>query len=307
MTLTRWMIMPGMIGGALALVALLSLQRDSTLLFAQVRALTLDETRQSAKPAAFDPPASLPLMAMGFANPVPELGDRRELTYEQWVQHLAREADIAAQQQPAHLSILAGDSLSLWFPAESLPSHITWLNQGISGETSYGLLRRVKWLDRTQPKTIFIMIGINDLIRGIQGDTILENQREIVRHLKTAHPTAKIVIQSILPHGGERASERYLNSVKDNPAADEQPIPLWVKRIPEISNASIQRLNQRLALVAREEQVQFLDLHGQFANDEGNLRDDLTTDGLHLSPAGYALWRSHLSPFLPAFSANQQF
>jgi lysophospholipase L1-like esterase len=52
--------------------------------------------------------------------------------------------------------------------------------------------------------------------------------------------------------------------------------------------------------VAREENVEFLDLHAQFVDAEGNLDEALTTDGLHLSPEGYRVWRSQLEKYPPS-------
>ncbi|MEO0132924.1 MAG: GDSL family lipase, partial [candidate division WOR-3 bacterium] len=59
-------------------------------------------------------------------------------TYEQWVSQLGREAKAVAKNPPERLFILAGDSITMWFPPELLPPGKTWLNQGISGETSQG-------------------------------------------------------------------------------------------------------------------------------------------------------------------------
>lgn len=194
---------------------------------------------------------------------------------------LGREAKVAAEDRPERLTVLAGDSLSLWFPAELLPTGVTWLNQGISGETSYGLLRRLKLFDATDPKTILVMIGINDLIKGVWEETLLANHREIVRHLKKTHPRARIIVQSILPHGGQMFQQKL----------HRQP---WETRLAEISNQHIRTLNQRLATIAHEEKVMYLDLHPHFTNQIGDLRSELTTDGLHLSPQGYLVWQAQL-------------
>ncbi|MBF2027993.1 MAG: G-D-S-L family lipolytic protein [Oscillatoriales cyanobacterium C42_A2020_001] len=293
---SRGAILPGVVGGVLILATLLLTQRVNLTGSSQVNASTIESSKRvdpAQVKALRDGVAQLPM------EPTPGFGLRRELTYEQWVTLLKNEAAAIAQKHPDSLHILAGDSLSLWFPSELLPSGGTWLNQGISGETSYGLLRRVKLFDRNQPQTIFVMIGINDLIRGVRDETLLANQREIIRHLKTNHPKATIVVQSILPHGGDRASRRYWASVKGDPAVGQNPHPLWVKRLPIISNRHIRKLNQRLSTIAKEEKVQFLDLHHLFADEQGYLHDSLTTDGLHLSYEGYALWRSQLERFLP--------
>lgn len=208
-----------------------------------------------------------------------ELGPRHRWNYEQWVAQLGREAKAAAKNQPERLVILAGDSITLWFPADLLPPGKTWLNQGISGETSAGLLKRLKLLDDTDPETIFVLIGINDLIRGESPETVLENSRLIIRDLLWAHPHTQVVVQGILPHSGVGAT--------------------WESRdrLLEIPNQSIRQLNRELQAIAEAENVYFLDLHPLFADANGNLRLDLTTDGLHLNHQGYWVWRSAIELF----------
>lgn len=206
----------------------------------------------------------------------PELGPRHKLNYQQWLDILQKEANVAAQKSPQRLSIMAGDSLSLWFPIELLPEDRYWLNQGISGETSYGLLKRLDLFDRTQPQIIFVMIGINDLIRGVSDEVILDNQRQIISYLRRVHPKTQIVIQSILPHGDKEAT--------------------WEGRdkLLAITNSRIRQLNQQLQNIATKEDVKYLDLYPLFTNQQGNLRPEFSTDGLHLSPIGYVVWRTAL-------------
>ncbi|MFS0518446.1 SGNH/GDSL hydrolase family protein [Nostoc sp. UIC 10607] len=206
----------------------------------------------------------------------PDLGRRHQLTYQEWVDILEQEAKVAADQRPPNLTILAGDSLSLWFPPELLPEGKNWLNQGISGETSNGLLKRLKIFDRTQPEVIFVMIGINDLIRGMSDGVILDNQRQIINYLRKTHPTAQIIVQSILPHGAEEAT--------------------WKGRdkLLAVANSRISKLNQQLQSLCTRKGVKYLDLYPLFTNKQGNLRREFTTDGLHLSPEGYIVWRSAL-------------
>ncbi|MBD2460163.1 hypothetical protein H6G89_03810 [Oscillatoria sp. FACHB-1407] len=207
---------------------------------------------------------------------VTQLGPRHQLTYDQWVELLAQEARVVATTQPPRLTILAGDSLSLWFPNQLLSSDRTWLNQGISGETSAGLLKRLTVFDETRPETVFVMIGINDLIRGFDDQQILDNYQQIIRHLNATHPRSQIVVQSILPHAASLATWEGRD------------------RLLRVPNQRIQRLNEELAAIAREEGVYFLDLYPLFANAQGNLRIDLSTDGLHLNAQGYLVWRTAL-------------
>ena len=212
-------------------------------------------------------------------DPEPEPGNRLQLTYKQWIEVLQQEAAVAAAQKPKHLAILLGDSLSLWFPQRLLPPDRTWLNQGISGEHSAGLLNRLALFDKTQPEVIFVLIGINDLIRGVKDETMLANQRLIIRYLQKVHPKAKIVVQSILPHSQEKITWEGRD------------------RLLSIPNTHIQELNRKLKAIADREGVIYLDLYPLFADAEGNLKRELSTDGLHLSPQGYLVWRNALLVF----------
>lgn len=183
-------------------------------------------------------------------------------TYEQWQQLLAQEAKAVGQGQGQNqLTVMLGDSLSLWLPPEWLPRHQFWLNQGISGDTTAGIRNRLSALDHTRPTTIHLMAGINDLRHGATNQTVLTNLAAIVQQLQQRHPQAKIVIYSILP-----------------------------TRLPQLPSDRITDLNQQIQRMAHQTGVNFLDLQPHFADAQGGLRPDLTTDGLHLNPRGYRLW-----------------
>ncbi|MBO3460449.1 SGNH/GDSL hydrolase family protein [Aetokthonos hydrillicola Thurmond2011] len=187
---------------------------------------------------------------------------KHQLTYEDWKNLLAIEAKAISQSQSAnHLGILLGDSLSMWFPKDKLPNSKFWLNQGISGDTSEGILKRLSAFSSTKPDVIYIMAGINDLRKGTRDQAILSNHRQIIRRLRREHPKTRIIIQSILP-----------------------------TRLPTIPNARIRRINYQLALIAHQEGANYLNLYNWFTDFQGNLREDLTTDGLHLSQPGYEVW-----------------
>ncbi len=192
--------------------------------------------------------------------------NKRQLTYEDWKSLLVLEAKAITQGQGEnHLSILVGDSLSLWFPTQKLPTGKLWLNQGISGDTSGGILKRLGAFSATRPDVIYVMAGINDLLKGVSDDTILRNHRRIIRSLRQSHPKTKIIVQSILP-----------------------------TRLTKIPNSRIRRLNIQLALIAKQEGANYLNIYSWFTDFDGNLRLELTTDGLHLSQDGYDVWRSAL-------------
>jgi lysophospholipase L1-like esterase len=183
--------------------------------------------------------------------------------YAQWRELLALEARAAGRGKGASsVTAMVGDSLSQWFPADQLPGRQLWLNQGISGDTTTGILDRLSFLDTAKPDTIYFMAGVNDLKRGDNERDILRNISQIISRLKRQHPNAQIIVQSILP-----------------------------TRSIQIPNARIAKLNPLIQELARRQGVEYLDLQPQFRDGDGSLRADLTTDGIHLSPQGYQVWQ----------------
>lgn len=205
----------------------------------------------------------------------PQMGNRQYLHYQQWVDLLRQEA--LANRNAPRLTVLLGDSISLWFPQNLLPGDRTWINQAISGEQSDMLLQRLDALDGAQVESIFLMVGVNDLIAGNPESQVSENIRKAVRYLKSQHPEADIVVQSILPHGSERATWEGRD------------------RLLELPNDRIRAVNLALADIAAEQDVYYLDLYPLFVDGDGSLRPDLTTDGLHLNERGYLVWRTAIA------------
>ena len=224
--------------------------------------------------------APLPSASNQPTSTISQLEERHPLTYQQWVNLLGKEAKAAVKNKPDRLTILAGDSLSLWFPAELLPSDRIWLNQSISGETSIGLLKRLNLFDQTEPQAIFVMIGINDLAKGTSDQKLVDSYRQIITTLKQVHPNAKIVVQSVLPHG-----------VNLDASLEKR------QQLLEISNKRIHTFNQSLETIAKNAEVSYLDLQPLVVDDEGYLRSEFTTDGLHLNRQGYLVWRSAIQIF----------
>ncbi len=107
------------------------------------------------------------------------------------------------------------------------------------------------------------MIGTNDLSQEAEDKLILANQQKIMHYLHQAHPDSQIIFQSILPR-----TDKF--------------------------NYRIEPLNRQLAAIAEAENVYYLNLYPLFADAQGNIRSELSTDGLHLNSSGYLVWQSAL-------------
>lgn len=191
-------------------------------------------------------------------------------TYLQWKKLLNREAKTMAVGQGSNrLGVIIGDSQALWFPSDRLPKDRFWLNQGISGDTTAGVLKRISTFAKTRPNTIHVIVGINDLRKGKTDQEILGNLKKIMQKLRQEHPAAQIFVHSILP-----------------------------TRLAAIPSNRVRWLNYNIAALTKQESVNYLNLQPAFTDADGNLRRTLTTDGVHLNAQGYQVWQTASAPIL---------
>ncbi|MBW4514321.1 MAG: lysophospholipase [Timaviella obliquedivisa GSE-PSE-MK23-08B] len=191
-------------------------------------------------------------------------------TYSQWKKLLSREAKMmAVGQGRSRLTVILGDSHALWFPIDRLSKDRFWLNQGLSGDTTSGVLKRVSTFAETRPDTIHVMVGINDLRKGKTDKEILINLQQIMQRLRQQHPAAQIFVHSILP-----------------------------TRLTAIPSNRVRWLNYNISALTKQEAVNYLNLQPAFTDADGNLRRALTTDGVHLNVQGYQVWQTASAPIL---------
>jgi lysophospholipase L1-like esterase len=119
--------------------------------------------------------------------------------------------------------------ISLFYETRFPTKRITWLNAGISGDTSGGAVQRLSWdvMDR-QPDTVVIMLGMNDAARddlpselgmGEVGSAkrvaeYAKNTRSLIEKLQAAK--VKIILCTPSPYDATVQSEK-----EGNPAANQ--------------------------------------------------------------------------------------
>ncbi len=165
--------------------------------------------------------------------------------------------------------VFLGNSITERAPWSELFKHKDIINRGIGGDVCFGVLNRLDEIVLSSPKCIFLMIGINDIGRSVPVDTIAGKIQEILWRIREKSPHTKIYLQSILPINEEIFPYDYMKGKSDQ----------------------IVRLNDMLRVVAEEEKIRFIDLYSRFADEKGQLIPAYTADGIHLSVAGYLLWR----------------
>ena len=149
-------------------------------------------------------------------------------------------------------------------------------NRGISGDTSEGVYDRLDPVVKGKPAKIFILIGINDISRGIEVETIVQNMKRIVEKIQTESPKTKIYIQSILPVNPDFGMFK----------GHEKP-------------QLIKEINQQYQNIAKEYNVNYINLYPHFL-EEGTdrMNEKYTNEGLHLLGEGYLLWSKIIKPYL---------
>jgi lysophospholipase L1-like esterase len=140
-------------------------------------------------------------------------------------------------------------------------------NFGLDGDTTDSLLERLDAVIESDPQTIVLLIGTNDLAERRSIERIVRNIESALVRLHQELPDARILLQSVLPRGRE-----YAENVKE--------------------------INRHIWQFAATQRVHYLDLWPIMADADGELNADYSDDRLHLTPAGYEAWLSELRPAL---------
>ena len=165
--------------------------------------------------------------------------------------------------------IFIGDSIVEYYPLqELLGTAKTIVNRGIRGYQTGLLLENLDaHLYGDAVDQIVLLIGTNDIGKDIPMNEALDNLEGVIQSLNRDYPLSQIKLVSILP---VNEGEEYKQTV-------------YIR-----TNEKIREWNQAYeALASAYMQVDFLPIYDSLTDSEGQLKSAYTTDGLHLSVAGY--------------------
>ena len=166
-----------------------------------------------------------------------------------------------SQNQYNHNIIMLGDSLTesaKW--NELLGLNIS--NKGRSGDTSMMILSRLNYVLDENPDDVFLLVGVNDIYRGIEIDKTLKNIETIITVLKKNG--IRVHVQSVINVGKTQSD--------------------YIKK-----NKLINKLNDNLKVLVQKEKLDYINLNISLSQ-KGLLIDNFTTDGVHLNADGYEAW-----------------
>ena len=165
--------------------------------------------------------------------------------------------------------IFIGDSIVEYYPFQELLGIAkTIVNRGIRGYQTGLLLDNLDaHLYGDAVDQIVLLIGTNDIGKDIPMNDALDNLEGVIQSINRDYPLSQIRLLSILP-----VNER-----------EEYKQTVYIR-----TNEKIRKWNQAYeALASAYMQVDFVPIYDSLTDSEGQLKSAYTTDGLHLSVAGY--------------------
>lgn len=171
--------------------------------------------------------------------------------------------------------VFLGNSLTESFDLEKYFGRNDLRNRGMSGNLTDHVLYRLEEITNAKPKTIFLMIGINDLYQGHNPGTVFDNIVKILDRLYEETPETYRYLQSILPVN----EERLLSGGQ--------------------INVNVYQMNNLLEeYCIGKPKLEYINLHNDFLNHKGQMDRKYTYDGVHLTAEGYILWANLIGEFL---------
>jgi len=122
-----------------------------------------------------------------------------------------------------------------------LKKDITIINGGVSGSTTSDGLARLRWYLKKKPFIVFLALGANDGLRGLNLEESQKNLEEIITYAQKAN--AKVILAGMLipPNYGPDYSQRFKEMY------EELEIKYKLKTMPFLLDgvAGKKELNQR--------------------------------------------------------------
>jgi lysophospholipase L1-like esterase len=186
--------------------------------------------------------------------------------------------------------LFVGSSLMEHFPINEILVNrgldLAIYNRGISGYTIPELLESMnEQIFDLEPSVIFINIGTNDISRPEETkEDLYRDYKEVLRQIKEKLPLTKVYMMAYYPVNPALAKE-----IQAWPEAAEAA-RLRKERLPG-ANDVVKKL-------AAEYCYEFIDVNEGLYDDAGELKRELSTDGIHMWPEAYEIIFDNMKDYL---------
>lgn len=165
--------------------------------------------------------------------------------------------------------VFLGDSITDFYPIDTIYMDLPIVKSGISGYTTEDILDRMdSMVYQYNPTSVFLLIGTNDIMYDGEStkEKTIENIEKILKNIKSNRKQTKIYLEAIYPVNKKLNSQMVRNR----------------------DNDIIREINDTLEKYCDENDITFIDMYEVLQDEEGNFSKDYTDDGLHPNDLGYA-------------------
>ena len=141
--------------------------------------------------------------------------------------------------------------------------------------------------ERLQPRVLVLSFGLNGILYfSDHPEVYLKEYRHLIQALSEASPSTHFLIQTVYPVARRELQKDWHFSV------DSAEI-----------NRRIRLINQQLPFLCEEDgRISLIDTAACLCDAQGYLKDEFTTDGIHLNEAAYQAILGCFSRYFAAFS-----
>jgi len=145
---------------------------------------------------------------------------------------------------------------------------------GYPGQGVKGMLKRCNQITAVHPDKIFVMAGINDLnLNKMSFAEFCGYYEQLVDSIQSSNRSAEFFLQSVLP---VNHSINRLHPQKED----------------------ILKANVFIKLLASRKRLVYIDLYNFFSDENGELKEEYTTDGIHINEKAYSIWSNIIKKYI---------
>lgn len=177
--------------------------------------------------------------------------------------------------------VFIGDSITDFYDLGKYYPNKNIINSGINGYTTDDLYSKLnKLLYQYKPTKIFLLIGINNIIRGQNSDKVYNGIKNIIEEIKKNLPETEINVESIYPTND----------------SDEEKI--FGEYVEKNFNKKVIEVNKKTKEYCEKEKINYIDVYSSLLDKNQLLKLEYTADGVHLTDLGYSKVTSILLPYI---------
>ena len=174
--------------------------------------------------------------------------------------------------------LFLGDSLTEYYDLDKYYKDLPVVNSGISGNITEDILNDMDHrVYQYNPSKVFLLIGTNDIQKGISSSEIVDHIKEILTDIHDNRPYAELYLESLYPVDEDKDASR------------------------DRTNEEIIEINKKLKKYCKDKDIVYIDLFQELVDEEDEnirIKDEYSEDGLHLTDEGYEVVTNKIMKYL---------